>query len=130
METDDNSMAEGREGNQGQEGQEVLTDGSETEAEDSESRESPAPSDLARSLEGHRPALQRIRRRQTPKSPNPAPPRPDLAGKMAGIFPIPIGPGSGKYSGFCPDPDWAGIPGNRGIPIWPGSGISRDLRLD
>ncbi len=65
METDDNSMAEGREGNQGQEGQEVLLDGSGTEAEDSESRESPAPSDrdLARSLEGHKPALQRIRRR-------------------------------------------------------------------
>jgi hypothetical protein len=63
METDDNSMADGREGNQGQAGQEVLTDGSGTEAEDSESRESPAPSDLARSLEGHKPALQRIRRR-------------------------------------------------------------------
>ena len=61
---------------------------------------------------------------QTPtrKSPNPAPPRPDMAGKIAGIFPIPIGPGSGKYSGFCPDPDSAGISGNRGIPIWPGSG--------
>jgi hypothetical protein len=62
---------------------------------------------------------------------------------MAGIFPIPIasGPGSGKYSGFCPDasdpgpdPDWAGISGNRKsrfrrdggirdsrIPIWLGS---------
>ena len=24
-------------------------------------------------------------------------------GKIAGIFPIPIGPGSGKYSEFCPD---------------------------
>jgi hypothetical protein len=54
--------------------------------------------------------------------PRPAPPRPDLAGKIAGIFPIPIGPGSGKYSGFCPDPDLAGIPGNRGIPIRPGWG--------
>jgi hypothetical protein len=62
METDDNSTAEGRERNQGQEEHEVQTDGSGTEAEDSESRESPAPSDLARSLEGHRPALQRIRR--------------------------------------------------------------------
>ena len=62
METDDNSTAEGREGNQGREGHEVLTDGSETEAEDSESREAPAPSDLARALEGHRPTLQRIRR--------------------------------------------------------------------
>ncbi len=32
---------------------------------------------------------------QTPKSANPAPSSPDLAGKIAGIFPIPIGPGSG-----------------------------------
>jgi hypothetical protein len=40
---------------------------------------------------------------QTPKSPNPAPPRPALAGKIAGIFPIPIGPGSGEHSGFSPD---------------------------
>jgi hypothetical protein len=41
-----------------------------------------------------------------------------LAGKIAGIFPITIGPGpgSGKYSGFCPDPDSAEISGN-GIPI-------------
>jgi hypothetical protein len=48
-----------------------------------------------------------------PESPNPAPSRPDLA---AGIFPIPIGPGSGKYSGFqvSPEPDLAGISGNRG----------------
>jgi len=34
-----------------------------------------------------------IKRGQTPKSPIPAPSRPDLAGKIAGIFPIPIGPG-------------------------------------
>jgi hypothetical protein len=63
METDDNSVAEEREGNQGQEEQEVLTDGAGTDEEDSGSRESPAPSDLARSLREHRPALQRIRRR-------------------------------------------------------------------
>jgi len=62
MEADDNSTAEGRGGTQGQEEHEDLTDGSGTEAGDSESRESTAPSDLARSLEGHRPALQRIRR--------------------------------------------------------------------
>ena len=62
METDDNSTAEGRERNQGQEEHEVLTDGSGTKAEDNESRELPAPSDLARSLAGHRPALQRIKR--------------------------------------------------------------------
>jgi hypothetical protein len=73
----------------------------------------------------HRDSI-RVIMHQTPKSPNPAPPRPDLAGKIAGIFPIPVGPGSGKYSGFCPDPDLVGIPGisagNRGIPILPGSG--------
>jgi hypothetical protein len=62
METDDNSTAEGRGGTKGQEEHEVLTDGSGTEAGDSESRESTAPSDLARSLAGHRPALQRIKR--------------------------------------------------------------------
>ncbi len=50
---------------------------------------------------------------QTPKSPNfaesrPAPIQVQMAGKMAGIFPfqVPIGPGSGKYSGF----DFAPIP--------------------
>ena len=37
------------------------------------------------------------------KSPNPARPDSDLAGKIAGIFPIPIGPGSGEHSGFSPD---------------------------
>ncbi len=63
METDDNSAAEEREGKQGQEGHEVLTDGAGTDEEDSGHRESLAPSDLARSLEEHRPALQRIRRR-------------------------------------------------------------------
>jgi hypothetical protein len=60
METDDNSAAEEREGSQGQEGHEVLTDGAGTDEEDSGNRESPAPSDLARSLGEHRPALQRI----------------------------------------------------------------------
>jgi hypothetical protein len=63
METDDNSVVEEREGNQGQVVQEVLTDGAVTDEEDSGSRESPAPSDLARWLREHRPALQRIRRR-------------------------------------------------------------------
>jgi hypothetical protein len=62
METDDNSTAEGRGGTKGQEEHEVLTDGSGSEAGDSERRESTAPSDLARSLAGHRPALQRIKR--------------------------------------------------------------------
>ena len=62
METDDNSTAERRGGTKGQEEHEVLTDGSGTEAGDSERRESTAPSDLARSLAGHRPALQRIKR--------------------------------------------------------------------
>ena len=70
--------------------------------------------------------------RQTPKSPNPAPSRPGLTGKTAGILcsrslnhvPNPIGPGSGKIPGFRPRfPIWPGIgEGNRGIPIWPGSG--------
>jgi hypothetical protein len=63
MEIDDDSAAEEREGNQGQEGQAVLTDGAGTDEEDSGNRESPAPSDLARSLREHRPVLQRIRRR-------------------------------------------------------------------
>jgi hypothetical protein len=63
METDDDSAAEEREGNQGQEGHEpeVLTGGAGTDEEDSGNRESPAPSDLARSLKEHRPALQQTR---------------------------------------------------------------------
>ncbi len=45
------------------------------------------------------------RRPRTPRfpGPRPRPGRRDLARKIAGIFPIPIGPGSGKLgSGFCP----------------------------
>jgi hypothetical protein len=34
-----------------------------------------------------------------------------MAGKIAGIFPFPIGPGSGKYSGF----DFAPITIGRGF---------------
>jgi hypothetical protein len=63
METDGDSAAEEREGNQGQEGHEGLTSGAETAEEDSGNREAPAPSDLAWSLRGERPALQQIRRR-------------------------------------------------------------------
>ncbi len=62
METDDDSVAEGEE-HQGQEGHGVPTDNEGTDEEDSGIRESPAPSDLARSLGVHRPALQQIRRR-------------------------------------------------------------------
>ena len=66
-----------------------------------------------------------------PRNPRiPVPPRPDLAGKIAGIFPIPIGRDRENIRDFRPDPDSAGISGNRGIPIWPGSGNSRDLRLN
>ena len=77
---------------------------------------------------------------QTPKSPIPAPSRPDSdwAGKklVAGIFPIPIGLGSVKFPGFCPrfprrfgrrredreigNPDFAGM-GGFGIPEIPGN---------
>ena len=73
----------------------------------------PVEDDIDRQGDARRPRNPRI----------PGPPRPDLAGKIAGIFPIPIGPGSGKYSGFCPDPDLVGIPGfgKSGIPVWSGS---------
>jgi hypothetical protein len=65
---------------------------------------------------------------QTPKSPNPAPSRPDLAGKIAGSFP------SSKFGIKIPDPDWAGIGKIFGIPprfpIWPGlKSVNRDSRL-
>ena len=60
METDDNSAAEERDGRAG--GHEGKDD-TETEEEGSGSDEAVAPSELARSLREHRPALQRIRRR-------------------------------------------------------------------
>jgi hypothetical protein len=53
------------------------------------------------------------------------PPARRFGREIAGIFPIPIGPGSGKYSGFYPD--LAGISGNREIPILPGN---REFRLE
>ncbi len=60
--------------------------------------------------------------------PYPDPAIPDLAGKIAGVFLN--GPGSGEILGILPrlsdpSPNLAGIheiSGNRGIPIWPGSG--------
>jgi hypothetical protein len=60
-ETDDNSAAEEGGGRAG--GHEVTTDATESREEDSGNEEAPAPSELARSLGTHRPALQRIRRR-------------------------------------------------------------------
>ena len=62
----------------------------------------------------------------SPKSPIPAPPpaiRPGL--QIAGIFPIPIGPGSGDYSGIGPDSRFGrgiGIPDFARVPI----GIARE----
>ena len=57
-----------------------------------------------------------------PRNPRiPVPPRPDLAGKIAGIFPIPIWPGSGEFPGFQPrcrfgrDPWKSGNPDLAGI---------------
>jgi hypothetical protein len=61
METDDNSTAEGQGGRAGEQG--ATTDDTETEEEGSGSDEPSAPSELARSLGKHRPALQRLRRR-------------------------------------------------------------------
>ena len=59
--------------------------------------------------------------------------RPDFAGKIAGIFPIPIqvasasGPGSGKYSGFHPAVPGIG-PGFRDLPRSLGLGRDRGFR--
>jgi hypothetical protein len=59
---------------------------------------------------------------EIPESP-PGPSRPDLAGRIAGIFPIPIGPGSGENArDFAPIPTRPGFREignlNPGDPVW------------
>ena len=65
LKTDDSDIftAEGQGGTRRVGEQEATTEDTETEEEGSGSDEASAPSELARSLREHRPALQRIRRR-------------------------------------------------------------------